>query len=189
MSVSFLRCGRFNLSLRHPLVMGIVNITPDSFSDGGHYMDTTKAVAHARDLVEQGADIVDLGAESTRPGASPVSAEEELKRLLPVLKALRDLTVPISVDTMKPVVMRSVIEEGRRHFANNPEYASLLPGYRLRAGSNKIQRGPFNPSTSSRQTGMRFHEVRKVNLLHCALRSKARSAARLRTRVNSSGCK
>lgn len=107
-----LRCGRFVLSLDRPLVMGIVNITPDSFSDGGAFLDPAAAIAHGRRLVEEGADLLDLGAESTRPGAAPVSAEEETARLLPVLDALADVPVPVSVDTMKPEVMRAAIAHG-----------------------------------------------------------------------------
>jgi dihydropteroate synthase len=92
--------------------MGVVNVTPDSFSDGGRFLEAGAALDHARRLVEQGADIVDLGAESSRPGADGVAAEEELRRLLPVLKGLRDLRVPVSVDTVKPEVMRAAIAEG-----------------------------------------------------------------------------
>jgi len=107
-----LRCGRYELSLAYPMIMGIVNITPDSFSDGGAFLDPERAVVHALQLIEQGADIIDLGAESSRPGAQPVPVEEELRRLLPVLKRLKDVNVPISVDTVKPEVMRRVIDEG-----------------------------------------------------------------------------
>jgi dihydropteroate synthase len=107
-----LRCGRFLLALDRPLVMGIVNVTPDSFSDGGRFLDPAAAVAQARRLVDEGADLIDLGAESTRPGAAPVPAEEELERLLPVLDGLADVPVPISVDTMKPEVMRAAITRG-----------------------------------------------------------------------------
>jgi len=107
-----LRCGRFDLPLGRPLLMGVVNITPDSFSDGGAFLDPDAAVAHARTLAAEGADILDLGAESTRPGAPTVSEAEELARLLPVLGALRDLSVPLSVDTRKPVVMREAISAG-----------------------------------------------------------------------------
>jgi dihydropteroate synthase len=107
-----LRCGRFLLALDRPLVMGIVNVTPDSFSDGGRFLDPAAAVAQARRLVDEGADLIDLGAESTRPGAAPVSAAEELERLLPVLEGLADVPVPISVDTMKPEVMRAAITRG-----------------------------------------------------------------------------
>lgn len=91
--------------------MGVVNVTPDSFSDGGRYLDPAAAIAHARRLIEEGADLIDLGAESSRPGAAaPLSAEDELRRLLPVLRGLRDL--PLSVDTVKPEVMRAVLAEG-----------------------------------------------------------------------------
>ena len=92
--------------------MGVVNVTPDSFSDGGRYFNSQAAVDHARRLIEEGADILDLGAESSRPGALPVPLDEELRRLLPVLRALRDSPVPISVDTTKPEVMAQVIDAG-----------------------------------------------------------------------------
>jgi dihydropteroate synthase len=107
-----LRCGRFLLSVGRPLVMGIVNVTPDSFSDGGAFLDPAAAIAQGRRLVEEGADLLDLGAESTRPGAAPVSAAEELGRLLPVLDGLAGIPVPISVDTMKPEVMVVALEHG-----------------------------------------------------------------------------
>ena len=87
--------------------MGIVNVTPDSFSDGGKFNTTDKAVAHAMELVEQGADILDIGGESTRPGATPVPLDEELNRVIPVIKALVKAGVPLSIDTYKPEVMRS----------------------------------------------------------------------------------
>jgi dihydropteroate synthase len=105
-------CGRYTLPLRRPLIMGIVNVTPDSFSDGGQFFDPVRAIAHAGRLVEEGADILDIGGESTRPGAQAVPAEEELARVLPVLRAARDLPVPISVDTLKPEVMRAALAEG-----------------------------------------------------------------------------
>ncbi len=111
MANSFL-CGRFELDLERPLVMGIVNVTPDSFSDGGEHDDPDAAVAHARKLIAEGAHILDLGGESTRPGAPPVSADEEMKRLLPVIEALRDCGVPLSIDTFKPEVMRAVLDAG-----------------------------------------------------------------------------
>jgi dihydropteroate synthase len=103
-------CGRFELALGRPLVMGVVNVTPDSFSDGGRFFDSEKAIAHAGRLVEEGADLIDLGGESTRPGAAPVSEEEELQRVLPVLRALSDL--PVSVDTRRPRVMREALKAG-----------------------------------------------------------------------------
>ena len=107
-----LRCGRFVIDLSRPRVMGIVNITPDSFSDGGRFHETGAAIRQAERLIEEGADLIDLGAESTRPGATPVSLDVEVSRLLPVLAALRDATVPISVDTMKPDVMARVLDAG-----------------------------------------------------------------------------
>ncbi|WP_051322356.1 dihydropteroate synthase [Alicyclobacillus contaminans] len=95
------------------LVMGIVNVTPDSFSDGGRYFDPDKALAHAHRLIEEGADILDIGAESTRPGAEPVSPEEEWRRLEPVLKALaNDCPVPISVDTYRAKTAARALELG-----------------------------------------------------------------------------
>jgi dihydropteroate synthase len=90
--------------------MGVVNVTPDSFSDGGRYEDAEHALAHAHRLIEEGADILDVGGESTRPGAEPVSAEQELRRVLPVVRQLRDL--PVSVDTRRPEVMRAALDFG-----------------------------------------------------------------------------
>jgi len=92
--------------------MGIVNVTPDSFHDGGRHATRAAAVAHARRLVEEGADLLDLGGESTRPGAAPVSADEELARVLPVLEALQGCGVPLSVDTRQPSVMQAVLAAG-----------------------------------------------------------------------------
>lgn len=93
--------------------MGIVNVTPDSFSDGGKYESTEKAVEHALKLVEEGADILDIGGESTRPGSTPVSLEEELRRVVPVIEQLAKLTsVPLSIDTYKPRVMQAAIDAG-----------------------------------------------------------------------------
>jgi dihydropteroate synthase len=92
--------------------MGIVNVTPDSFSDGGQFLDPARAIEHANRLVEEGADLLDIGGESTRPGARPVPSEEELARVLPVLRAARELPVPVSVDTLKPEVMRVALGEG-----------------------------------------------------------------------------
>ena len=90
--------------------MGVVNITPDSFSDGGQFFDTQAAIAHGRKLLEEGADILDIGGESSRPGAQAVAEREELDRVLPVLKALKG--APVSVDTRRPGVMRAVLAEG-----------------------------------------------------------------------------
>src|SRR5262245_60146369 len=108
----FLQCGRFKLSLERRLVMGVVNVTPDSFSDGGAHSDAKRAVDHARRLIEEGADLLDIGGESTRPGAAPVDLAEERRRVLPVLKALAGGKVPVSVDTRKPELMREAIAAG-----------------------------------------------------------------------------
>ncbi len=108
----FLHCGKFQLDLSRPLVMGIVNVTPDSFSDGGRHASTAAAIAHAQQLMEAGADILDVGGESTRPGAALVSEQEELDRVLPVLDGLRGISVPISIDTYKPEVMRAALAAG-----------------------------------------------------------------------------
>jgi dihydropteroate synthase len=107
-----LKCGRFTFELDRPLVMGIVNVTEDSFSDGGRYVDTARAIEHGLRLREEGADILDIGGESTRPGAQPVAEAAELERILPVIEGLRDCGAVISVDTMKPGVMRAALTTG-----------------------------------------------------------------------------
>ncbi|MDR2189134.1 MAG: dihydropteroate synthase [Azonexus sp.] len=110
--MSFLHCGPYRLSLQRPLLMGIVNMTPDSFSGDGLGGDVDRAIAHARLQREAGADLLDLGAESTRPGALPTTADEELRRLLPVLEEVTAWGIPISVDTCKPTVMRAALAAG-----------------------------------------------------------------------------
>ena len=121
-----LRCGAFSFSLDRPLIMGIVNLTPDSFSGDGLANDTERAIAHAHHQIAAGADMLDLGAESSRPGAIPTSLEDELARLLPVLKALQGCGVPISVDTYKPEVMRAALAAGASMI--NDIYALRMPG-------------------------------------------------------------
>lgn len=96
-------CGDFQLDLTAPKVMGIVNVTPDSFSDGGKFAATNQAIEHALKLAEEGAAILDIGGESTRPNAVPVSLQEELDRVIPVIEALiSQVNIPISIDTYKP---------------------------------------------------------------------------------------
>lgn len=107
-----LHCGRFDLSLNRPLIMGIVNLTDDSFSGDGLRGDAERAIEHGLRMVEHGADLLDIGAESSRPGAQPIPAQQELERLLPVLSGLRNCGVPLSVDTLKPEVMRAVLANG-----------------------------------------------------------------------------
>ncbi|MBF7082761.1 dihydropteroate synthase [Desulfallas sp. Bu1-1] len=120
------------------LVMGVLNVTPDSFSDGGRYNDVESALAHARRMEAEGADIIDLGGESTRPGHIPVSVEEELDRVIPVLRALvREIKLPVSVDTTKAQVARRALEEGA-HIINDqwalradPDMAALAAEYNV----------------------------------------------------------
>lgn len=103
---------RFQINLSRPQVMGIVNVTPDSFSDGAHHDTTAAALQHCERLIQDGVDILDIGGESTRPGARPLGVEEELARVLPVVKEAVTLGVPVSVDTYKPQVMRAVLDLG-----------------------------------------------------------------------------
>ncbi len=105
-------CGNFRFDLSRPLVMGIVNVTPDSFSDGGLHLQRDAALTHAQQLIAEGAGILDIGGESTRPGARSVSIQEELDRVLPVIEGLRGAPVPISIDTCKPEVMQAAIAAG-----------------------------------------------------------------------------
>ncbi len=110
--VSTLQAGKYQLGLSRPLIMGVVNVTPDSFSDGGNLRTSEAVIAHALNLREQGADILDIGGESTRPGAAVVDPETEWRRIAPVLEALVAADVPVSVDTRKPVVMQAAIASG-----------------------------------------------------------------------------
>jgi len=109
----FWRTSQRDLSLDRPLIMGILNVTPDSFSDGGHYRDPARAVERALEMVAEGVDIIDIGGESTRPGAATVSAEDELQRVLPVISALSGrISLPISVDTWKSTVAQAAMQAG-----------------------------------------------------------------------------
>jgi dihydropteroate synthase len=108
-----IQCGRHTLDLKHPRVMGILNITPDSFSDGNQYLGRDEAIRRALDMVEEGADIIDIGGESTRPGAQAVPLSQELDRVLPVIETLAArVDVPLSVDTFKPEVMTEAARLG-----------------------------------------------------------------------------
>jgi dihydropteroate synthase len=101
------------MQAKTPFVMGVVNVTPDSFSDGGRFFDAKAALALARRLIAEGADLLDIGGESTRPGAEPVPAEEEMRRVLPLIEAIRaESPIPLSIDTMKPAVARAAIAAG-----------------------------------------------------------------------------
>lgn len=112
MTESALHCGKYTLPLQCPLIMGVVNVTPDSFSDGGQFFNAQSAIDHALQLIEEGADILDIGGESSRPGAIAVSLETELERVLPVICGLANANVPISIDTYKPEVMRAALAAG-----------------------------------------------------------------------------
>ncbi|MDE1183727.1 dihydropteroate synthase [Paraburkholderia sp.] len=107
-----LQCGRFTLSFERPLVMGILNVTPDSFSDGGKYAVRGEAIRQAERMMLDGVDIIDIGGESTRPGAPPVPLDEELERVIPLVEALHGAKVPLSIDTYKPEVMRHALSAG-----------------------------------------------------------------------------
>lgn len=111
-------CVGRQLDLSEPLIMGIVNVTPDSFSDGGRYAGTPEAIAHGLELLEQGADILDIGGESTRPGAAEVTEQEELERVIPVVEALAKTGAVISVDTSKAGVIREAVKAGA-HIIND----------------------------------------------------------------------
>lgn len=115
MKSQYLQCGRYRLPVgegHRPLVMGILNITPDSFSDGGQFHSLERALSHAEQMIADGVDIIDIGGESSRPGAPSLSLEEELRRVMPVVYALRDCGKPLSIDTYKPEVMREVLAAG-----------------------------------------------------------------------------
>lgn len=121
---------------RPTLVMGIVNVTPDSFSDGGRYFDPEAAVRHAHELVRQGADLLDIGGESTRPGAQPVEEDEEMRRVLPVVRRLaHELTVPISIDTSKPRVAAAAVDAGASIVNNIASHRTDRAMTELLAGS------------------------------------------------------
>ena len=112
MPITHWQTSRFLIDLSKPKVMGIVNITPDSFSDGGQFESNTKALKHAEKLLQQGADILDIGGESSRPGAQALSVEEELSRVLPFVREAAKWQVPLSVDTYKPEVMKAALDLG-----------------------------------------------------------------------------
>ncbi|HEY4298546.1 MAG TPA: dihydropteroate synthase [Paraburkholderia sp.] len=107
-----LQCGRFKLTFERPLVMGILNVTPDSFSDGGKFALRGDALRQAERMMLDGADIIDIGGESTRPGAPPVPLDEELERVIPLIEQLHGANVPLSIDTYKPEVMRHALSAG-----------------------------------------------------------------------------
>jgi dihydropteroate synthase len=148
-----LQCGRYDLPLANdgsrPLVMGILNVTPDSFSDGGRFDQLESALGHAEQMISDGVDIIDIGAESTRPGVAALPVEDEIRRLLPVLYALRDCGKPISVDTRNPLVMREALMAGA-DMINDVNGFRSTPAVEAVAGSDcglcvmHMQNGPEN---------------------------------------------
>jgi len=142
---------------RPALVMGVVNVTPDSFSDGGKFLDADAAVAHALELVAQGAEILDIGGESTRPGAEPVAEAEELRRVIPVIEQLAArVKIPLSIDTAKAAVARaalragaSIVNDVAAHREEDARLAGLVGHERRGRGHNRTQRnntgGPVHP--------------------------------------------
>ena len=113
--MKYFQCGRYRFELEgekyRPLVMGILNVTPDSFSDGGRFLSLSSALTRAEEMIAEGVDIIDIGAESSRPGSDPISFQEELDRVMPVVEALKDCGKPLSIDTYKPEVMSAVLGE------------------------------------------------------------------------------
>lgn len=153
-------CGRYTLDLSRPLVMGILNVTPDSFSDGGRHDTVALAVAHARVLLAEGADILDIGGESTRPGAPFVSPEEELRRVLPVLRELVHLNVPLSLDTRRTSVMQAALAEGLVDLINDVSALEDDGALPLLAAANVgicLMHKQGNPDTMQQQPS--YHSV------------------------------
>ena len=152
-------CGTFQLNLSRPLIMGIVNVTPDSFSDGGRYLQRDAALAYANQLVEQGADLLDIGGESTRPGAPVISVQQELDRVLPVIEGLRGIALPVSVDTRKPEVMRAALAAGAS-MVNDINALQQPEAMAIVAGSNAavcLMHMQNNPQTMQQQPN--YHDV------------------------------
>lgn len=153
-------CGRYTLDLSRPLVMGILNVTPDSFSDGGRHDTVAQAVAHARALIADGADILDIGGESTRPGAPFVSPEEELCRVMPVLRELVHLNVPLSLDTRRTSVMQAALAGGLVDLINDVSALEDEGALPLLAAANVgicLMHKQGNPDTMQQQPS--YHSV------------------------------
>jgi len=163
-------CGSYTVSFDRTLLMGVLNVTPDSFSDGGLFFDEETAVTHAQHMVRDGADIIDVGGESTRPGSASLSAKEELERVLPVVTRLaHELSVPISIDTYKPAVAKACLKAGA-HLVNdisglsNPEMVTLIAKHDVPVIIMHMQGTPTNmqdhPTYEDviKEINMFFHE-------------------------------
>ena len=160
---AYFQCGRYRLDLvspvSRPLVMGILNVTPDSFSDGGKYMDLPAALRRAEQMIKEGADIIDIGAESTRPGAGSISLQEELDRLMPVVEALRHCERPLSIDTGKPEVMAAALAAGADMINNTDGFRSAGPGDSLVSGECGICVMHMQGSPETMQTAPAYTDV------------------------------
>ncbi|EGF31296.1 Dihydropteroate synthase [Oxalobacteraceae bacterium IMCC9480] len=135
MNTSMLHCGRYRFPLREgamPLIMGVLNVTPDSFSDGGQFQSLDAVVSRAEQMIDEGVDIIDIGGESSRPGATPLPIDEELRRILPIVFALRDCGKPLSIDTYKPAVMVEVLAAGA-------DMINDISGFRDMAGLTAVK--------------------------------------------------
>jgi len=180
-----LRCGTRELDLSRPRVMGVLNLTPDSFSDGGRFVNRDKALAHARAMLDEGAAIIDIGGESTRPGAEPVDESEEMDRVIPVLEHLRgECDAILSVDTCKPAVMRAAVAAGAdlindvRGFSD-PEAVAAVAGSEVGVCIMHMRGEPRNM-----QSNPRYREV--VREVRAFLREQAEaleSAGVVRERI------
>lgn len=135
--VKTINCGKYALNFDKTLIMGVLNVTPDSFSDGKLFFDAEKAVMHAKKMVEEGADIIDIGGESSRPGSDPISDEEEIQRVSPIIKKLaREIKIPISIDTYKPKVAEECIKTGASMINDinglrNPQMINVVARYKV----------------------------------------------------------
>lgn len=177
----------FDLPTDRAAVMGILNVTPDSFSDGGRYFNVDAAVAHGVEMWEQGADLIDVGGESTRPGAAAVSASEELKRVVPVIRALRHEGIPVSIDSYKPEVAREAVAAGASVVNDvtglrDPEMIDVL---RENDASVCIMHMQGNPQTMQERPRYRnvVVDVREY-LVHAAMLAEDKGVARDRVWID-----
>ena len=173
-----LDCAGKRLLLQRPLVMGVLNVTPDSFSDGGLYTDPDKALRRAENMVAEGAAIIDIGGESTRPGTRPVSVQEELERVIPLVERLvRELPVPLSVDTSKPEVMREALRAGAGmindvHALQTPAALAVVAGSQVPVCLMHMQGTPAtmqaNPHYADVVTEVKAFLARRIQVCEAA---------------------
>ncbi len=181
-----LRARQFEFQFPRPaMLMGIVNVTPDSFSDGGKFIDAHRAIEHALQLVAEGADIIDIGGESTRPGAVPVAQEVEMSRVLPVIRELiqvSKISVPVSIDSMKPAVVRAALEGGAsivNDVAGNRDDRTMWQLVRETNAAYVLMHMQGTPQTMQREPRYenvtrdvsRFYDERLIRLHECGVSS------------------